>query len=114
MELAATLERIAGGIASTVDGPESLPNLGTAVRHLEHTCRALEDAARAMAVAATGSQRHARLDRPHPAARAVAWRLHHLSITLRASAETCAAAGGAAEAFERSVCADVAMAPGEA
>ena len=98
--LAAALERVSGDIASAARDPESLHDLRGAIRHLEVVGDNLAQAAAAMAFAATDDPAGGRFATPGPTAKAVAWRLHHLSHAYRASRELCAVVARAAEALE--------------
>jgi hypothetical protein len=97
-ELTAALERTATEVTATVRSPEALPELRTAIRHLELTCAELATASTAMAYRASDAAPGASMSQISPAARAVAWHLHHLSSCFRACRDACAAAGSAAGA----------------
>jgi hypothetical protein len=100
------LDRAAADLAAAVGGPQSLARLGATVAALESACRRMARASTAMALAATDAR--AVVPSPpsrSPAARAAAWRLHHLSRKLRETEEACQVVAAGAPAFERSLAA---------
>jgi hypothetical protein len=100
------LDRAAADVAAAVEGPQSLARLSSTVAALESACRRMARASTAMALAATDAR--AVVPSPpsrSPAARAAAWRLHHLSRKLRETEEACQVVAAGAPAFERSLAA---------
>src|SRR5689334_9414472 len=106
VQLTARLESTAADIASTIRGPDTLRHLGTAIRHLEVACDHLADASGAIAFSTTDTRGGSRSDKPHPAARAAAWRLHHLTSTFGAARDASAVVAAAADDFERYLAGD--------
>lgn len=106
VELTATLERTAADIASTIRGPEALHHLSTAIRHLEVVCDHLAETSSAIAFSTTDMPGGSRFDKPHPAARAAAWRLHHLSSAFGAARDASAVVAAVADDFERYLAGD--------
>ena len=98
--LAAALERVAGDIASVARDPESMEDLRGAIRHLQAADDSLARATTAMAFAATDDPARGRFAAPRPSAKAVAWRLHHLSNAYRATRDACAVVAESVEAVE--------------
>jgi hypothetical protein len=98
--LAAALERVAGDIATAARDPESLHDLRGAIRHLQAAEDHLARAATAMAFAATDDPARGCFGARRPAAKAAAWRLHHLSNAPRASRDACAVAAPAVHTLE--------------
>ena len=106
VQLTATLERTAADIASTIRGPETLHHLSTAIRHLEVACDHLAETSSAIAFSTTDTPGGSHFDTPHPAARAAAWRLHHLSRAFCAAREASAVVAAVADDFERYLAGD--------
>jgi hypothetical protein len=98
--LAAELERVAGDIASVARDPESLQDLRGAIRHLQAADDNLARATAAMAFAVTDDPARGASAARRPAARAAAWRLHHLSNAYRASRDACAVVAPAVHTLE--------------